>query len=224
MSLTQLLKKNKVLSEKEIEKMVYFFENITPNTNNIITVSRIADYTDISYDKILKVVELLVENEFLSFRYGIRCPDCGLLIEDYETLEDVQQHCPINCYNCDYDVPYDKENVVLLFSISNSNSFFELGQHGNNEKVEMCNVAREDALDKIEKFSPDFIEIIEKAAKITIKNEKKKKSKLYKIASISFGIFMAVCCVYFLCAGNDFAFFISLVFSLISYILTNIYE
>ena len=135
-----------VVSEDKIKKLKEYFLGLTPNNRDLITVSKISNALDIDNKTAVKII-LKCENEgILQRHFGIRCPNCGMLIKDLSqpSLEGISIH---ECYSCEEEINLNEDDIVILFKLIKVEIPFECGQQRVQSIEEQpSSVAREDTL------------------------------------------------------------------------------
>lgn len=135
-----------IISEDKINRLREYFIGLTPNNRGLITVSKIANSLQISNEMAVQVILKCEEVGMLRRHFGIRCPNCGMLIKEILTPSVDGVH--INeCYCCDGEINLSENDVVILFELVRIEVPFEEGQQsGQVVKNEASIVAQEDTL------------------------------------------------------------------------------
>lgn len=112
---------------KKINKLKGYFLELTPNDRDLITVSKIANALEIDSKTAVKVILKCESEGILQRHFGIRCPNCGMLIKDLSkpSLEGVSLH---ECYGCDEEINVSEDDIVVLFRLIKVEIPFECGQ------------------------------------------------------------------------------------------------
>lgn len=137
---------NEILSDEKIKKLKEYFIGLTPNNRDLITVSKIADALEVSNKTAVSIILKCEENGILQRHFGIRCPNCGMLIKE---IPDASiEHVSINeCYSCDEEICINEDDIVILFRLLKVEIPFECGQQsGQSISNEASIVAQEDTL------------------------------------------------------------------------------
>lgn len=174
MLFSQSLMLSDVLTENEMQCLDEYFENLAPNESDLITVSKIVKATGIDSGKVATILNRGINEKVLLLRYGIRCPDCGLINEILERepqeLGEVRE-----CYWCEEEFEVRTENVICLFALRDKKCFFNVGQHRKVDgKKHMPDVVHEDTLAYLEKYFKPQSEYYETQIK-SITQEKRLK-------------------------------------------------
>lgn len=129
MSYTQLSTCKKIC-EEDILQVKNYLKKLSTQEKNRITISKIAaTCTSLKKEQIGQVVDYLVENHILIPHFGIRCSECGMIIEDVYDENKLYSLKKRYCYHCEEEVPVDKEDIICLFKLIDTRDFFESGQH-----------------------------------------------------------------------------------------------
>lgn len=137
---------NDVINENKINKLREYFISLTPNNRSLITVSKIASFLQISNETAVQVILKCEEAGVLQRHFGIRCPNCGMLIKEIPTpsIDEVYIN---ECYCCDCEISINENDVVILFELVKIEIPFDIGQQsGQVASNEASIVAREDTL------------------------------------------------------------------------------
>lgn len=136
-----------VLPEEKIKLLDEYFNSLQPNTEHYITPSVIRSTIQMNYETTVEVLLRLEDSGCLKRRYGIRCPECGLLIQTGDTIEDLD--CDeTECYGCGNNIELSEDNIVIFFKLTqndntdstNGTNPFELGQQTYQEHQEPLTV------------------------------------------------------------------------------------
>lgn len=122
-----LLKLNDILSEEKLEKLRRFFEKLTPNTSDKITVEKVASYLEVDFSEARNILMECKKIGILELQFAARCPECGALIKqakDTIELQDIKE-----CYICGSEIEIGIEDIVLIFSLDKDKFPFDSGQH-----------------------------------------------------------------------------------------------
>ena len=135
---------NTIIDQNRIEKLKDYFIELTPNSRDLITVSKIANVLNIKNDLAVQIILKCEEVGILRRKFGIRCPECGALIKEIPSpnLENV---CINECYCCDSEISIDEDDIVILFELIKIEHPFDYGQQkGSVLYNETSIVAQED--------------------------------------------------------------------------------
>lgn len=177
-----------IISKDKIQKLKEYFLGLTPNSRDLITVSKIARAIGIDCETAVQIILKCEEKGVLQRHFGIRCPNCGMLIK--EIASPCLDGIFINeCYSCDEEISISEKDIVILFKLIKVEIPFESGQQrGQNIEERTSIVAQEDTFESFkvmckavtdhcnEKRIEQYKEKIEKA------NMKKIHVKAIKIA------------------------------------------
>lgn len=119
---------SRIISEVKIQKLNDYLYSLSPNARRYITPSRIMKALSINYETSVKII-LKLENEGFLFRYyGIRCPECSILLRTADTVEELNFYNIKICYGCDEEIELSENDVIILFKLNEGEFPFELGQ------------------------------------------------------------------------------------------------
>lgn len=113
---------NKMLLLKE------YFLTLTPNTKNYITPSKIMRVLDVDYETSVKVLLKLEKAGYLERYYGVRCPECSMLIKTGDFIESLDYENISVCYSCDEEICVTNDDIVILFRLTEKQFPFNAGQ------------------------------------------------------------------------------------------------
>lgn len=135
---TQLSMLKDYLSEKQIETLQEFFLNLTENTKNNITVTKIMVLLDIDSKLARKVLMLCKSKGILKIIYAIRCPECGLLVKKYDEIPIDIDEMKV-CYSCGEEIQIELGMLELMFSYVDGIISFNEGQLHNIVSINKMN-------------------------------------------------------------------------------------
>lgn len=175
---------NNIIDENKIDKLRGYFLGLTPNNRDLITVSKIANALEINNETAVKVILKCEDENILRRHFGIRCPNCGMLIKEIPkpSLEGISIN---ECYSCDEEINISKNDIVILFKLIQIEIPFDCGQQrGNNIEDKTSIVAKEDTLESFkimcEIITSQFQE--ERLRKYKENLDNKKGNKIHKKA------------------------------------------
>lgn len=195
---------NDVINEDKISKLREYFIGLTPNNRGLITVSKIASSLQISNETAVQVILRCEEAGVLQRHFGIRCPNCGMLIKEIPTTS-VDEVYINECYCCDVEINISEDDVVILFKLVKIEIPFDVGQQsGQVVSNEASFVAREDTLEVFKNMCETITESIQekrtkenkmhkKAVKLT--NRNRIINVIINIASVIIAV-VIICIVY----------------------------
>ncbi len=144
---SQLSTLSDLIEESKIEQLDRFFLGLLGQASKNITVSKVSRALNLSNDVATKILMRCREEGIVSISYGIRCPECGMLIRRLEDIKDIPDETVI-CYSCEGEVDVSTRDIEVLFSLTN-NPPFNLGQHETNKQAPASPVALGDSLENI---------------------------------------------------------------------------
>ena len=157
-----------VLTEEQCDKLGEYFCSLTPNTRDLITVSKTSKSVGISSEVALQVLNKCEEVGYLKRQYGIRCPECDTLVKmiSTEIYNTELSSLSFTCYDCDKSFKADDNNVIVFYKLIIDVSPFAIGQRKPGEKNKqdiesLAFVAPEDSL-AFQKKIAESLEIIAK--------------------------------------------------------------
>lgn len=116
------------LSDEQICKLKNYFLSLTPNTKDYITPSKIMNAIESDYKTSVIILLKLEEMNFLERYYGVRCPECSMLLRTGNTIEELGVADINDCYSCEEDIELTSDDVVILFKLKADNFPFDTGQ------------------------------------------------------------------------------------------------
>lgn len=116
------------LSDEKIKKLKEYFAALTPNTKSYIMPSKIMRVLEINYEESVKVLLSLENSGILERYYGVRCPECSMLIRTGNSIEELGLENIDICYSCDEKINITKKDIVIIFRIKGDISPFNGGQ------------------------------------------------------------------------------------------------
>lgn len=169
---------NHEINDEKIEKLKKYFMGLTPNNRDLITVSKVANALDVDDKKAVRIILKCEEEGILQRHFGIRCPNCGMLIKEISepNIDDIVIN---QCYSCDEEIEISNEDIVILFELVRVELPFEEGQQSKQiVKTEASIVARIDTFAAFEIMCDNISEEIQRKRvenyEQKIKDEKKK--------------------------------------------------
>ena len=107
---SQLSRLKEILKKSELERVEQYVDSLTLNSK--ITISKFATNTDINTDLAMKVLDMLSAMDILSLKFGIRCPECGFLIELVDSFVDIDS--TVECYSCESEGDITSDNIEVI--------------------------------------------------------------------------------------------------------------
>ncbi|MTK05685.1 MAG: hypothetical protein F8N38_01165 [Hungatella sp.] len=122
-----------------------YLHSLSPNAAKYITPTKIMKVLSLDYETSVKALLKLEDGGILNRYFGIRCPECSMLIKTAETLEELKYVSINTCYSCEEEIEISKDDVVILFRINEYEFPFESGQQKTSfgAKKESTFVAQE---------------------------------------------------------------------------------
>ncbi|MBQ8803465.1 MAG: hypothetical protein IJZ53_07530 [Tyzzerella sp.] len=202
---------NDIIDENKINKLREYFISLTPNSRGLITVSKIASFLQISNETAVQVILKCEEAGILRRHFGIRCPNCGMLIKEISTPS-VDEIYINECYCCDGEINISENDVVILFELVKLEIPFDEGQQsGQVVSNEASIVAQEDTLKAFKIMCEMITESVQekrlKEYQIQINNQKRneihrkavKKANKNRIINIIANIVSVIIAVVIIC-------------------------
>jgi len=116
------------LSDEQISKLKSYFLSLTPNSKDYITPSKIMSAIESDYKTSVIILLKLEGMNFLDRYYGVRCPECSMLLRTGNSIEELDVVYINDCYNCEENIELTSDDVVILFKLKVDNIPFDSGQ------------------------------------------------------------------------------------------------
>lgn len=116
------------LSEEKIAQLKDYLTSLTPNSRNFIVPSKIMMSLDVDYETSVKALLILEKLGYLVRHYGIKCPECSMLIRTADTVDLLDIDNLNNCYGCGDEIEISKDDIIILFKAILDDIPFEPGQ------------------------------------------------------------------------------------------------
>ena len=110
---SQLLELRSMLAEEQVVNVETYIGSFNSNTK--ITASKFAMDVKVDITTAKEILKKLIDLDVFSFEFGIRCPECGLLVDTVDNIYDIEKE--ITCYNCDVSSEISTNNVEVIYSI-----------------------------------------------------------------------------------------------------------
>ena len=146
MSYSQLSLSEELIDSESFILLQEYFNSLTPNTANKITVSKIIQKTNIKIQDAKKILSKLVEVGMLKTKYVIKCSNCETSLKKYDNMEDILAENMIYCDVCDESIEVFPETIEVIYEMVGLDFPFVQGQHHNGYCQNLCGVALEDRL------------------------------------------------------------------------------
>lgn len=93
MSYSQLSIIKPLVNKEQYFNVEKYFESLSPSSK--LTASNFAITNHIDFQLSQKILQELVKADLLKYSFGIRCPECGLLLSSVENLPAIskEQYC-----------------------------------------------------------------------------------------------------------------------------------
>lgn len=115
MSCSQLLTIRPLVNKEQYSNIEKYFESLSPSSK--LTASNFATINHIDFQLSQKILQELVKADLLKYSFGIRCPECGLLLSSVESLPAISKKQ--YCYNCDETYEISPEDVEVIYTFGN---------------------------------------------------------------------------------------------------------
>lgn len=132
---SRLLVLQELLSEEKIEKLDKYFAELMGSACDNITVSKVARAIGVSSDIASKILTKCLKEGLLSVSYGIRCPECNMLIKRVSSPFEIPEGI-FECYGCDEEIEVTPKDIEILYSLVDNRIFI------NGQQVEIRSPAR----------------------------------------------------------------------------------
>jgi uncharacterized C2H2 Zn-finger protein len=136
MCCSRLSELSNVLAEEKIILLDAYFHSLTPNSAKYITPTKIMRVLSIDYETSVKALLKLENIGVLNRYFGIRCPECSMLIKTMETLEELKFVNINTCYSCEKEIEISKDDIVILFKLNADDFPFDTGQQEASYRAE----------------------------------------------------------------------------------------
>lgn len=103
-----------IVEDQKIQQLDKLLLSLS-HTNNLITAPKVAMALTVSSNAAKDVLSKCREEGLLSVSYGLRCPECGLLIKRLEDVKDIPSEAVV-CYSCENEVVLSAEGIEELYS------------------------------------------------------------------------------------------------------------
>lgn len=179
------------LTEDKIVLLKEYFGDLTSNTKEYITPSKIMNSLSIDYETSVLVLLKLETAGVVKRYYGVKCPECSMLIKTGSTIKSLDLKNIGICYSCDEEITITEDDIVVLFRLNNDYFPFNKGQQKERYVVRAKSstvVAPEDGYVLFEKMEKSLSVIAQNAFDERTDREKKRdndeKDKQYEKLAI----------------------------------------
>lgn len=114
MSCSQLSEIRQQLSKEQYSAVETYLSSLSPNAK--ITLSAFITATRLDLPASQAVLDALVDSKTLRRSYGIRCPNCGILLAASDSVSDLPKEC--NCYHCSEEAELTPEDIDVLYTFA----------------------------------------------------------------------------------------------------------
>lgn len=123
-SLCSVLKQR--MNAEEASRLSVYLTGLTPNASQCITISKASNAMGISLEKTYEILMAAAAEKILRVEYALRCPECGMLIQRFHSLDEIPQEMQM-CYGCESNFYAAAEIIEVMFCYDH-NGFFQIGQ------------------------------------------------------------------------------------------------
>lgn len=153
---SQLLILKNVVSESVICKFQNYLAGLNGASRDLITTSKVSHAIGINIDMATRILLTCYKNGVLKISFGIRCPNCGLLIKKISDADSILGY-QMQCYRDEEYFYVDKEDIIAIFEMGDLKLPFVKEQQDNSQNISPNHVAQEDSVVSI--FGEMFQEI-----------------------------------------------------------------
>ena len=104
-----------LVNTEQYRQIENYFNSLTPTS--IITVSSFMAENKLNNQTAQNILKELVKDHLLKFCFGIRCPECGLLLISKEDISSIEK--TIYCYHCEDTFDISPEDVDVVYAFEN---------------------------------------------------------------------------------------------------------
>ena len=101
-----------LLSNEQFITAKQYLDSLSPGSK--LTASNFSARCNIDPSLARRVLKELVTAQALCYVYGVRCPECGLLIKSVQNIADIEDEA--YCYHCDETVILSPEDVEVFYT------------------------------------------------------------------------------------------------------------
>lgn len=132
---SRLLVLQEWLNESQIERLDKYFAELIGSACDNITVSKVAKALGVSPDIASKILTICLKEGLLTVSYGIRCPECNMLIKRVISPLEIPEGI-FECYGCNKEIEVTPKDIELLYSLEDNRIFID------GQQVEISSPAR----------------------------------------------------------------------------------
>lgn len=119
---SRLLVLQEWLNESQIERLDKYFAELIGSACDNITVSKVAKALGVSPDIASKILTICLKEGLLTVSYGIRCPECNMLIKRVISPLEIPEGI-FECYGCNKEIEVTPKDIELLYSLEDNRIF-----------------------------------------------------------------------------------------------------
>ena len=112
---SQLSTIRSLVNDEQFQNIIKYFESLLPSSK--ITASNFALQNGIEFALSQKILQELVKSELLMYTFGIRCPECGLLLSSTESIASIEKEQ--YCYNCGEEIEISPDDIEVIYTFKN---------------------------------------------------------------------------------------------------------
>lgn len=114
-----------LFNENDAKMLGDYFNGLTGNAVDTITVSKASSAMGISIERASSLLQQCNRNGIISISFAARCPECGMLICRYKSYSEIPDDS-ITCYSCQEEITLTTSDIEIVYSLNSD--FFPRGQ------------------------------------------------------------------------------------------------
>jgi len=103
----------KELTEQQQTKIERYLSHVSPS--HLLRASKFALDNSIPSQLASQILQQLVNSNVAQFHFSVKCPECGLLIKQVESLAEIENNC--FCYGCERQIEITTDDVEVLYTL-----------------------------------------------------------------------------------------------------------
>ena len=115
MSCSRLSVLREFLTNSQYDSLIDYLSSLLPSSK--LTESKLMSVTSLDNQTIKSVLDKLLELDILDYSFAVKCPACGLLVNSFDKIYEIEKAC--KCYHCDTDFDVENDDVYLIYSFKN---------------------------------------------------------------------------------------------------------
>lgn len=114
MRFSQSLNLDEILSKDKISELNSLLSSY--NSNSIIILSDLAKNLNINNKTTYIVLSKLCDSKILVKYYAVKCPNCGIFIDKYNSMDEIYQD--IYCYSCEQEFAVSESDIFVIYKLT----------------------------------------------------------------------------------------------------------